>query len=62
MENSEEAQAAIDMAVDSGLQDAIVVGRDSGDKVVFYTADASRERMIVLLERAKAKLVRTLDE
>ncbi|MDY7116610.1 hypothetical protein RAN53_09630 [Halomonas sp. SSL-5] len=63
MANSDRAQQALDKAcAATDLEDAIVVGKDANGKVAFYTADVDKERMIALLERARNKLVRLLDD
>lgn len=63
MANSDNAEASLDMASSaSNLEDVIVVGRDADGKIAFFTTDVDRERMIALLERARSKLVRMMDE
>ena len=62
MANSEVASKSLELAAKGDLQEAIVVGKDSSGKVSFYTAAVDKERMIALLERARNKLVRMLDE
>lgn len=62
MANTENVTIALDKAHDAGdLTAAIVIGKDTNGKIAFYTHDVDRERMIVLLERARNALVRSLD-
>lgn len=63
MANTENVTAALDKARDANnLVAAIVVGKEADGKIAFYTHDVDRERMIVLLERARNALVNSLDK
>lgn len=60
--NSSEAKHVLDRAHNSGvLETAVVVGKDKDGKVQLFLDDADREKLIVLLERAKNSLVRSLE-
>lgn len=62
MATHENAQQALDQARDHGdLQVAVVVAKDNAGKLQLFLEDADREKLIVLLERAKSALVRSLD-
>nr|WP_299241369.1 hypothetical protein [uncultured Halomonas sp.] len=45
----------------ANLNVAVVVGLDSDGKVQLFLDDADRERLVMLLERAKTALVRSMD-
>lgn len=61
MANSEEVTCTIGMASEqSCLEEAVVIGVDDTGKVHVYTASANRDKVIVLLERAKLRLLAEL--
>lgn len=63
MANSEKAQASLDMATNSGvLKQALVVGRSDSGKVELFLAEADKETMLVLLARAQAAVIRSMDQ
>lgn len=60
--NSESASETLQKAVDSGvLEAALVIGQDAEGNIQIFTDQADRPNMVVLLERAKNSLVRSLD-
>lgn len=62
MKNSQSAQASLDMAAKAGnLQQAMVVGKSDNGKVELFLAESDKEAMLVLLARAQAALIRSMD-
>lgn len=62
MANSENANTGIEKARDAGnLESAIVIGKDDQGKVAIFTAQVDKEKMIVMLERARSMLVQSLE-
>lgn len=63
MANSSSAQESLDMATASGkLVQALVVGKSDTDKVELFLAEADKEAMLVLLARAQAAIIRSMDQ
>lgn len=62
MPNSENANASLDMAKRNGkLESALVVGKTDTGKVELFLAEADREAMLVLLARAQAAVIKSMD-
>lgn len=59
---SEKADIALQRAAKaSDLECAVVIGKGGDGKIQLFLADCDREKLIVLLERARNQLVRSLD-
>lgn len=63
MSNSEKAQASLDLATAAGnLEQALVVGKSEKNQVELFLAEADKETMLVLLARAQAAIIRSMDQ
>lgn len=63
MANSEKAQASLSMADNAGnLDQVLVVGRSDTGKVELFLAEADKETMLVLLARAQAAVIRSMEQ
>lgn len=59
---SDNAQVALTKASEAtDIEFAVVVGKGSDGKIQLFLADSDKEKLIVLLERARDKLIRSLD-
>lgn len=62
MKNNTDAQEALDSATESGcLEKAMVIGKSASGKVEIFLSEADKEGMLVLLVRAQAAIIKSLD-